>query len=217
MKLRSKNNNTVIIIAIVAVVVVALIVAGVLLAPTIIGHFNKPDPSIAVSVSPKNVYFVGEKFDPTGLKIQVLMGDPDSSYFVSYPNSELKISGFDSSVANESLPLTITYKGMTTTLNVTIKDYPPKNPVLVDMKLSDNFYAHPFSYTVWNKNGPYKRANVNIVLIYDDGSEKEIPLTAEYCSNVDRNLTSAGTTEFTLHYTEGGVRLEKTITVTITE
>lgn len=216
MKLQNKRKNTVVIIVIVAIVLVALVVAGIFLAPVIIGNIYKPEPSIAVSVSPKNVYFVREEFDPTGLKIQVLMGDTDSSYFVSYPDSELKISGFDSSVANESLPLTITYKGMTTTLNVTIKDHPAKNPTLVSMRLSDNFYDPPFTKTFWNDFGPYKRPNVNIILTYDDGSEKEVKLEAKYCFGLDRDIQSAGMTEFTLKYSEGGVTLEEKITVEIT-
>lgn len=217
MKLQKNRNKTLIIVAIVAAVVVALIVAGVLVAPTIIGSLNKPEPSISVSVSPKNVYFVGEKFDPTGLKVQVAMGDTEKSYFVSYPDADLKITGFDSSVANESLTLTITYKGMSTTMNVTIKDYPAKPPVLVSIGLSDAFYETPFTVSFWNRYGPTKRAGVNLVLTYDDGSTKEIPLKGEHCFNVDRNLTSAGTTEFILKYTEGGKTFEETITVEITE
>lgn len=217
MKLQKRKNKGLIIVAIVVAALLVLALIGVLVVPTIIKNVTKPDPSIAVSVAPKNVYFVGEKFDPTGLKIQVITGDQETTYFVSYPDADLKITGFDSSVANESLTLTITYKGMSTTMNVTIKDYPPKQPVLVSIGLSDAFYETPFTVSFWNRYGPTKRAGVSIVLTYDDGSTKEIPLKGEHCFNLDRNLTSAGTTEFILKYTEGGKTFEETITVTITE
>lgn len=217
MKLQSKKKNTFIIVAIVVAVLVLIAVIGVLLAPTILGSLNKPETYITVSIIPKSEYFVGEKFDPTGLKIRVVTGDEKTSYFVSYPDSELKISGFDSSAANESLPLTITYKGMTTTMNVKIKNYPPQPPVLVSIGLSDSFYETPFTLHFWNRYGPTKRAGVNLVLTYDDGSTKEIPFKAEHCFNVIRPLEEAGTTEFTIKYSEGGKVFEETITVEITE
>lgn len=217
MKLQKRKNKGLIIVAIVVAALLVLALIGVLVVPTIIKNVTKPDPSIAVSVSPKNVYFVGEKFDPTGLKIQVITGDQETTYFVSYPDADLKISGFDSSVANESLALTITYKGMTTTLKVTIKDYPAKPPVLVSIGLSDAFYETPFTLHFWNRYGPTKRAGVNLVLTYDDGSTKEIPFKAEHCFNVIRPLEEAGTTEFTIKYSEGGKVFEETITVEITE
>lgn len=216
MKLRNQRKNNITIVAIVVAVVLVLVIAGFLIVPAIIKNINKPDPYIKVSVSPKNEYFVGEKFDPTGLKIQYVTGDNDTSYYVSYPNSDLKITGFDSSVANKSLPLTITYKGLTTTLNVTIKEYPAANPTLVSIRLSDNFYETPHTLTYWTYLGP-RLEGVKLIATYDDGSTKEIPFTAEHYRNVDQSITSAGTTQFTIRYSEGGVTVEETITVTITE
>lgn len=218
MKLQSRKQKTITVVAIVAAVILVLVVAALLIVPAVIKDSLKTDPYIAVSVSPKNEYFVGEKFDPKGLKIQVFTGDNETSYFVSYPNSELKISGFDSSVANESLPLTITYKGMTTTLNVTIKEYPAQNPTLVSIRLSDSFYETPITVLRWNRLGPV-RDGVNLVLTYDDGSEKEIPFTADHYPDYDNRpeLGQAGTVEFTIAYAEGGVVVRSTVTVTITE
>ena len=217
MKLRNKRNNTVLIVAIIAIAVVLLAVVGILVAPTIINKVNKPDPYIAISVSPKNEYFVGETFDPRGLKIQVITGDNETSYFVDYKDPNLKVTGFDSSVPNESLTLTVIYKEMSTTFNVKIKEVPPPPPTLVSIGLSDSFYETPFTLYFWNRFGPTKREGVNLVLTYSDGSTKEIPLNGEHIFDIDRDLQSAGTTEFTIKYSEGGIVFEETITVTITE
>lgn len=216
MKLHSKRKNTIIIVSIVAAVVLAIALIGIFVVPAIVKSANKPDPYIVVSVAPKSDYYVGEKFDATGLKIQVITGDNKSSEFVSYPNSNLKITGFDSSVANESLAVTITYKGMSTTLNVTVKDYPPVAPVLESIRLSDNFYEIQ-SFDYWQRKGP-RRDNVNIILTYSDGSEKEIPLEGKHCFDVIRPLAKGtSTTQFTIKYSEGGKVLEETITVTFTK
>ena len=216
MKLQSKRKKAVVIASIVVAVVLVIALIALLVVPAIIKSLNKIDPYIKVSINPKNSYYVGEKFDPTGLQIQIVTGDNDTSYFVRYPDADLKITGFDSSVAKESLAVTITYKGMSTTMNVTIKEYPDPAPTLQSIRLSDNFYATPHPLDYWNDFGP-RRTNINIILTYSDGSEKEIPLKGEHCFNVTRPLAGAGTTQFTIKYSEGGKVFEETITVTITE
>lgn len=213
MKLQSKRKNTLVIVGIVAAALLVIALIAFLVVPAVVDALTKDEFSIVVSIAPKRDYYVGEKFDGTGLKIQVVTGDNESSYFVDYPNADLKITGFDSSVANESLPITITYKGVSTTMNVTIKDYPPAAPVLESVRLSDNFNGLQ-SFDYWNRFGPY-RENVNLILTYSDGSTKEIPLKGEHCFNVVRPLAGGtNTTQFTIKYSEGGVVVEATITVT---
>lgn len=219
MKLRNKKKTylTIALVALVAIIIIAAIVAIVL----VMSRENPTAPKteiqrINISMAPKTEYFIGEKFDPTGLEIQVITNDMDSMYFVKYPNSDMTISGFDSSVANEAVPVTVTYKGVSATFNVKIIEYPDKTVKLKSIRLSDNFYTPPYTLEEWNKYGPIFDG-VKLILTYSDGTEKEVPMKSSYCTGVVWPLEFAGTTEFTVFYSEGGVKVATTVTVTITE
>lgn len=221
MKLQNKKKKIIpiIIIAIVTVLIIAAIVAVVIIKnPNGLGKGNEVT-GIVISSIPDNEYFVGERIDLTGLKIQVLTGDPTKTYFVQYPNADLKISGFDSSVANESLPVTVTYKGFSTTFNVKIIDYPPEAPTVVSIRLSDNFYDFTYTVDFWNTYGLIWDG-VKLILTYSDGTEKEVPMKSKYCSDVVQRVESAGTTQFYITYPDelmaDGRAPRCTVTVTIT-
>ena len=66
----------------------------------------------------------------------------------------------------------------------------------------------------WNKNGP-SFFGVNLICTYSDGSEKEIQMQSIYCYGIE-DVKSSGTTEFTIKYSEGGIIVETTVTITIT-
>lgn len=217
MKLQNKRKKTLTI----AVVAIAVVIAIALMA-LIIGGIAKNDgedkevviEKIAISVLPRTAYYVGEEFDPTGLKIQVVTAKQSDTYFIDYPNSEIKITGFDSSVANDSLVLTVSYKEFTIDFPVSIQERPSSAPVLKSVALSDNFQT---TYTMkdWNRKGP-NRDNVAIILTYSDGSEKRVPLLTENLLDLDRSISSPCTTQFKVRYNDNGVVVETTVTVTIT-
>lgn len=82
------------------------------------------DPTVPSSIAQirvlkvpnKNIYYLGDEFDAEGLKLQVsYTGSP-----LEYVTSGYTISGFDSSTAGEKA-VTISYGGLSTKINVTVK------------------------------------------------------------------------------------------------
>ena len=219
-----KIRNIIIIVALV-VVAVAIIVAlaiglskgGFLdIGPSVTGTTRPTVISgINISIYPSKMqYYVGEEFDPKGLKVQVVSNNNEVSYFVDA--SSLEFSGFDSTEPNDSVVVTVKYLEYTTQFTVKVKEREgvKNDPEVVGIKLSDNFKS---TYTLqeWNdNNGPYLRS-VRIVLIYSDGSEETLDKinVYDFTDGVERHLDSAGTTQFKVLY-QG---FETTVTVTITE
>lgn len=219
MKLHSNRKNK-IIIAIVAILV--LLVVGVTVGVIISkDQENKTITGILLSAPPtKTTYEIGEEFDPTGLKIQVIAGNNKYSPFVKYGEPGLTVSGFDSSKATDSQVITVSYKGFTTTFTVKIKDNTPP-PTLVSIEVRDLHTT--YTVTRWNKNGP-SLANAYLILTYSDGSTKgsyeETPLLWDYVEPLS-DVEGAGTTQMVINYTEGegenAVVVSTTVTITITE
>ena len=215
MKLQSRKKKIIpiVIIAVVAVVLIAAIVAVVMMLNPNGIKGAKEIQEIAISISPETKYAVGEKFDPTGLKIQVITGDPKNSYFVNYPHPDLQISGFDSSKPGEVI-VRVSYKGHSTGFKVTIKEYTTNtDPTLTSIRLSKDL---SFPLEFWNDFGP-EFSGVNLIATYSDGTEEEVPLRYEWCSGFDLNLDSTGTTQFNVSYTnDRGETAQTVVTVTIT-
>lgn len=216
MRLKKQNNKRIIIIAIIAVVVVlALIAGGVLI------YINsqkspemKPDDIIGIELSSRpslTEYFVGEQFKPEGARVQVMTHDYEKSYFVDY--TALSFSGFDGSKLGEQV-ITVTYKGFTTTFTITVKEIASAPPVLTSIRMGDGFNT-TYTLDYWNTYGP-KVNNTTLVLVYSDGSEVEVGMKRSYCSEIDRNVQSAGTTQFVVTYEDAGIVVSTTVTVTIT-
>lgn len=219
MKLVSNKKKKIIIAAVAGVIVSLAIIIGLIvgLSSLNVDTNGDEDPmkerGIIVSKHPnKTTYYIGEEFEPTGTKIQVLTNSQATTYFVD--ETELTFSGFDSSVTNEKLVITVTYKEFTATFTVSVKERPSETPVLTAIRLSDNFTT---TYTVerWNKFGP-KFRDVKLICTYSDGTEKEIDMVTDYAYGVNTSLNSAGTTQFTVKYNEGGIEVSTTVTVTIT-
>lgn len=218
MKLNSKRKrNTYIIIAAIALAVLAIVgvIVG-LVVNKVQEEKGKEIQEITISVLPKKEYFVGDTFDSTGIVIQVLTKNLDESYYVESTDPEVIFSGFDSSVANDSLTMTVSYKGFTKNFTLKIKDYPPKTPTIESIKLSDDFYEIPYTLSLWNRFGPLLDTS-KLIVTYSDGTVKEVPMQYEWCEGVNMNLTSPGETQFTIRYTdENGFSAETTVIVTIT-
>ena len=66
----------------------------------------------------KEVYFLGETLDTTGMIVHALYGDDTS---IRLDRSEYTVSELDTTIAGIKT-ITITYKGMTTTLDLTVKE-----------------------------------------------------------------------------------------------
>lgn len=221
MKLKSRNQNKKIITAaIIAAAIIVLIAVGVVIAISVLNSQESEDPKtieiseIRISSYPsKVVYFIGDEFEPEGTVITVI-NDKAQVYTVDSTDPDLIISGFDSSAPNDKLPLTITYKGHSITINVTVKEVPSSKPYLTSIRLSDNFHKE-YSLEWWNTYGP-TFDNVYVVCTYSDGSEKEFPMEATYCYGMNYNLTSKGPFTFVVKFSDEGIWAECNVTVTIT-
>lgn len=219
MKLKRKKNILPIIIIIVVIIIAAAVATGIFInkRATEIEQDNQDREiqGIAISIVPKVEYYIGDSLDLSGLMIQVIAGTNEYSYHVTYPNAELQISGFDSSVANDALPITVTYQGFTATFNVKIKEHASATPVLVGLEVSDNFKT-TYKLEEWNRTGP-DYSGVSLTLIYSDGSKVEnIALKSKHIYNATQQA-SAGTTEIVIKYSDGTTTVELPITITITK
>lgn len=225
MKLVSEKQKRKRIIIIVSIIVAIVIIIGVMatvfaskydyVLDLMLTTTQKEPPTVMRGISVASTpdkweYEVGEEFDPRGIRVQVLMNKQSESYYVDY--TQLEFSGFDSTEANDNLKITVTYRGFETSFTVVVKEAPTPDPVLESIKLSDNFNT-TYTLAKWNKWGP-DFYGVKIICTYSDGTEEEVAIKAsKHCDGINQNLTSAGTTQFTVKY-EG---LEYTVTVTITE
>lgn len=224
MKLQNKKKKvtTIVLIVVLAVFVVIGIIAGVIYAlnAEIINYIidvnlNKDKlTGIHMFTLPERIeYYVGDEFDPTGTKIQVLANSNEASYYVDYTDSELRLSGFDSTTPGEKT-IEVTYKGFKTSFTVTVvekeENPPSKSPVLTSIKISDNFVT-TYDRLEWNFYGP-SLEGVTLICTYDDGSQIEIPMIYDYFEDLSLSLKTAGDYEFTLKY--NGITAKITITVT---
>lgn len=220
MKFQTKKQAyiNIVLIALVIVLIIGAVVTAVVLLPRESESKDDGKPKILEIVAsdlPKREYYIGESFDATGLVIQVVTDNIDSTYFVKYPNRELIITGFDSSVPNEALPITVTYQGFSLTFPVKIKEVETPAPTLVEIKLSDNF-CRSYSLDWWTKKGPIFDG-VELICIFSDGSEERIPMDSKYCDKINYDIDGSTTIELTFKYSVAGVLVQGSETVTITE
>lgn len=213
MKLKSKAPKKTIIVAI--VVAVVLVICAILLVVGLLNNNSIKDgdsiTKILVSIPPKTTYYVGESFDPTGIQVQVITKDFALSYMVDH--TQLEFSGFDSSVENESLPIIVTHKGVSTILDVTIKL--PENsetPFLTSIEVCNLKTNYTLFY--WTEYG-ISNYGATIKCTYSDGTVKEVPL--EYSNIYDAvEIDTVGEHEITIKYRDAGITQETKVTITIT-
>ncbi len=217
MKLQSKKSKRLTIIGIVvaAIVLVALIIGAILLF-----GINAKDEeyqptdivNIVVSSYPKTTYYVGESFDSTGTKIQVLTYDMAYTSFVGY--GSLTFSGFDSSAPNDAQVITVAYQGFTTTFTVQILPAPTTPPALDKIEVQNFRTTYPMDE--WNKYGP-DVLGASVKFIYADGTEGETKSLQPSWIYGATKVSGPCTLDITIKYNHDGVLCEQVITITITE
>lgn len=217
MKLQRRNNTKIILIVIVAVLALAAIGFGIFAVVSSINakkeaEAGKEIQQIIMSSYPdKNIYYVGESFDPKGAKIQVITKASSETSFVDY--NQLTFSGFDSSVPSDKVTITVSYKGFTTTFDVVVRERESLSPTLTSIEVYN--FETTYSLTEWNTYGP-NSTGAKIKCIYSDGSVVEdIVLKDKYIFDVTK-LSAAGTTQITIKYSDGVTTVELPVTITIT-
>ena len=239
MKLSSrKTKNTKIILLVVGIVLAIALVA------TIVGVIVKTTKDkeseqqkimlgIAVASTPNQIeYYVGEDFNPSGTRVQVIMSPQDETYFVSA--SELEFSGFDSSEAVEKQVITVTYKGFSASFTVRIKAYENgggdsdntgdtdtgntgNTGNIRDIEICDMILTYSLYDWTWGPSayGAYYK------ITYTDGSTfgslEETPVSrADFIEW--HPVNAPGETDVVVEFYDEktGIKIQKTITVTIT-
>lgn len=119
---------------------------------------------ISVKKEPeKTEYIKGEELDVTGLVVKVTYSDGSSEEIKD--TTKLKVTGYDKTTLGEQV-LTVTYKEMTTTFNVTVKE----DPVVTELK----------NYRATKNDADYRVAQVNeLNKILEDGCKAIEAATSE--------------------------------------
>lgn len=138
---------------------------------------------IVLSVLPtKTNYYIGEDFEFSGMKIQVIYKSGRSE-FIDVDSS--MISGFDSKSPNKALPIFINYQGKITQTTLSIHDYPdyPKTLTGIALHSKPTLLAYKIGWQLDVRGGI-------IILNYDDGSTESVLLLKEYVSGFDSTLVN---------------------------
>lgn len=216
MKLNSKKKTlTIVIVAVlIAIVLISAIIA------VVVSEVKKQEEnearntidSISISVTPRTEYYVGDEIDLSKLSVFVYTGYPETSYFVNYPDSELIVTGFDSSVVNDAVVITVSYKEFTTTFTVKVSERPSATPVIESIELVG--FNTTYSMATWNESGPSSK-DVKIKCIYSNGTEKKVSLKDSMIYGY-KKVSAPGTVDLTIKYNDNGNIITKVVTVTIT-
>lgn len=201
-----------------------LLACAVGLIISLIGSENQEEPlmiyGIQIANNPNKMeYQVGEKFDPTGTKIQVVMNKQEETFFVDY--DQLEFSGFDSSVANNAVVVTVKYKEHSTTFTVKVKEKQTvvnPNPGSANFEVCDMVLT--YSLSRWNSRGPSTYGAYAKITKPDGttyGSITETPLSNDMIYGYDK-VDAPGQYELTIVFVEkDGTEHSATVVVTITE
>ena len=214
----SKKRLIIIIAAAVLLLAVGITVAVVLSMRSQQQAVNDEDGKTVLGISmnfypTKRVYYVGEEFDPNGIRIQVRTKGQEYTTFID-DVSKLKFSGFDSSVPNDKLVITVEYEGWTTTFDLVVKEKEKPTPKLVSIEVYN--LIDTYNLEEWNYYGP-DVSGARIRCHYDDGSVKEDIILKNAHINGFKKLNAPGTTEITVKYNDGVTTVETTVTITVTE
>ena len=169
--------------------------------------------NIYVASSPiKNVYYIGDNADYTGLSIFAGNSYGGGSYvnYVDNPDA-FTITGFDSTTANESLTITVMYAGVSANFTVKVIEKPDAPPILTGIHLD------PMPKTEYKVGEKFSYKTGKIVCTYDDGSTKVVDLTLNELSGFEGVTKEVGEHVITVKYRENGVTMKTTYTITVTE
>ena len=126
--------------------------------------------SIIVKKKPKTRYNIGDSFNPAGLEITVLYKDKVTRD-ISYVGNEGEFS-FTPMTINNDCDVTLTYKGMTAKIAVTVAPAPtPYSPT----KELDSILIKTLPKTLYVPNETFDPTNLEIIAKYTDNTSSDIP------------------------------------------
>ena len=213
----SGSNQRWLIIGGIAALVIAAIIATIVIIA--IQNRSEVDPSeqqkntvkeIQIARNPdKQAYFCNTPLDTTGLAVYSITHGGD---YVRLNLDECTITGFDSSVAVEEQVITVTYKGFTDTFTVTIKEEPVGDPTLESIEMGT------LPKTAYKRGEALDVTGGTFICKYSDGTTKTVDLAIKYTSGFMPAMNKgAGEYDITVKYDEGGIVVQTTYKITITQ
>ena len=213
----SSSNKRWWIIGGIAAVVIATIIAVIVVVA--IQNRSEVDPSeqqknmikeIQIARTPdKLTYFCNTPLDTTGLTVYSLT---HGGTFTKLNLEECTITGFDSSVAVEEQVITVTYKGFTDTFIIQIKEEPVGDPVLESIEMGT------LPKTAYKRGEALDVTGGTFICKYSDGTTKTVDLSIKYTSGFMPAMNKGvGEHDITVKYEEGGIVVQTTYKITITQ
>lgn len=170
--------------------------------------------SFYISSTPnKTVYYVGDTVDYTGLCIFLRSAYGGGKYIDYIENQEdFTISGFDSSVANKSVIITVEYAGVTDTFTIEVVEKEVSVASLVGITID------PPIITTYKVGESLDTTGGYIVCEYSDGTTEQVELTMKHIFGYGAIANTPGEHQIKVKYADGkGGYAETTFTITITE
>lgn len=203
----SKLDPKVILGIVLGIVVVAAVIVLTVVLPAIQEHGQQIKNIIISSTPDKTIYWVGEKANYDGLRVQVVRNNGES---FTVRAGKCQITGFDSAEAEENQTITVDYQGHTATFMVSIQQPPKPTPVLKSIKVvkQPDKTVYKLGETLDTNGGMLLRE-------YVDGTTAEITLVNSYVSGF-YDIHTPGTYELTVKYKENGIIAETTYDIAVT-
>lgn len=207
-KLKKPVNTKILASVLVSVAVIAV---ALLLVFTLKDNEQVIEPlSLSVSELPKTTYYVGEASSFNGLKLKMTLTNGTA---ITVDGSECVITGFDSSKPVENQVITVKYKNLETSYTITVKELLLSPPTGTYNGLT--FKTLPKTEY---KVKEWLDTNGGVLLVhYDDGTTREMPLDSEGVKIYGFTTDVPGTYTLTVKYVEGTNYGETSYTITVTE
>lgn len=202
------KKKSILIIAICAFIVIISLIVGI----AIYNNAQKKTDVDYISIKslPEKIeYYQDEIFSTLGLEIEATLKNGKTLLIAT---EKCSFSGFDSSVPTDTQIITVTYQGANTSFQIKIK------PLGSADGINGSFNGLSFKTLPKTeyKVGEWLDIDGGILILhYDDGSTKEVPL--ELSDVYGFTSMQAGTYELTVRHIEDGFLATCTYTITVTE
>ena len=187
------------------VVLVAIVIVMLLMPKTEVDPLA-PNALVVDTTDAKTLYYVGEVDDFSGLKLKMLLNN-GAEISVNLANCE--ILGFDSSAPADNQTITVKYKDLQTTFAITVKKLITDTPT--GKYTGITFKTLPKTEY---KVGEWLDPTGGVLLVhYDDGTVREIPLSGEYI--YEFSTDNPGEYTVVVKYVETGIYGETSYKINI--
>ncbi|MGM9632428.1 MAG: bacterial Ig-like domain-containing protein [Eubacteriales bacterium] len=230
MKFQSIHKRKKLIVLIVVGVLFLACIIGVIIFQLVSEERQKQEElavtyGIAIANKPnKMVYLVGERFEPEGLTVQLITNKAGAAQFVDY--TKLTFTGFDSSVPNDSVAVTVSYGEFATILVVKVEADPTadpgsdSNPESQESTIEIRDMILTYTMSRWNSRGPSTYGAYALITKPDGteyGSLTETALSNDMIRNYEKVSEPCEYELIILYIEKDGTEHRATVTVTITE